>query len=142
MTEIDMGLLIREAGGMDLEACVDILKPEKGVYWLPEDLERSIEDDNVIFLVAEENGVVIGYVQGFVLPTKWTEALIHETRVRKEDRKGGIGSKLVDAFCNEAFIRGADVVLAEISPDLLEFYRDSCGFSERGEWIEVARRRG
>lgn len=139
---IDLSLFIREACGMDLEACIDILTPEDGAYWLPEDFEKSIEDGDVIFLIVEENGEVVGYVQGFILPTKRTEALIHETRVRTQERSKGIGTKLVDAFCNEAFIRGADVVLAEISPDLLGFYRDSCGFSQRGEWIEVARQKG
>jgi ribosomal protein S18 acetylase RimI-like enzyme len=132
---------IRRASKTDVDDCFNVLKSDEDTYWRKEDLKVSAEDGRVIFLVAEENGRVMGYIQGFILPTKRTEALIHETRVRKQERGKGVGIRLVDAFCEEAFERGADVVLAEIEPDLLSFYRDSCGFKERGKWLEVGKKK-
>ncbi len=133
--------IIRQASRNDAEDCYRLIQSDGDSYWVLDDLERSTEDLATIFLVAEEKHTVIGYIQGFILPTKRSEALIHETRVRREDRGKGIGSELVHSFCREAFARGSNLVLAEIEPDLLEFYRDSCGFSERGNWIEVGRRK-
>jgi ribosomal protein S18 acetylase RimI-like enzyme len=132
---------IRRASKTDVDDCFNVLKSDEDSYWKEEDLRASVDDGRVIFLVAEENEKVTGYIQGFILPTKRTEALIHETRVRRQERGQGVGIRLVDAFCEEAFERGAEVVLAEIEPDLLNFYRDSCGFKERGKWVEVGKKK-
>jgi len=104
-------------------------------------LESSAEHDDVIFLVAEEDSRIIGYILGFVMPTRRKEAMLVETRVHKEERGRGIGTKLVDAFCKEAFARGAKEVEAEVEPELLKFYRDACGFKEVHKWIEVGRKK-
>jgi ribosomal protein S18 acetylase RimI-like enzyme len=94
----------------------------------------------VIFLVAEEAGRIVGYVIGFVMPTRRREAMLVETRVNKEDRGRGIGTKLVDAFCREAFARGAKEAEAEVEPQHLKFYRDACNFKDLHKWIEVGRK--
>ena len=132
---------IRRASKEDVNTCIDIDRRDDEQYWEPVDLENSVEDEHAIFLVAEEEEV-IGYVIGFIVPTKRTEAMIHVTRVDIPERKKGAGKKLVDAFCEEAFRRGAEVAIAELVPELLEFYRDGCGFVERGKWVEVGRSKG
>jgi ribosomal protein S18 acetylase RimI-like enzyme len=134
-------MLVRKAKTDDAKQCLEIFKSDDGKYWEDSDFRNSVQHDDVIFLVAEENGVIIGYVLGFILPTKRSEALIHETRVHREERRNGIGTMLVDAFCEEAFSKGAKVVLAEIAPAHLKFYGESCGFKKTNEWIEVARRK-
>ena len=132
---------IRKAKKEDPGICLDIDHRDNEYYWEPLDLENSIEDQHAIFLVAEEDQKVIGYIIGFIVPTKRIEAMIHVTRVDIPERKRGIGKKLVDAFCEEAFKRGVDIVLAEIVPELLGFYRDVCGLEEKGNWIAVGKRR-
>jgi len=134
-------MMIRKAKRTDAEGCYNLVESDRDSYWTLNDLEMSIDDEDAIFLVAEENGEVVGYVQGFILPTKKSEALIHETRVTRDERRRGIGAELVDAFCEDVFKKGVEVVMAEIEPELLGFYRDSCGFKERGKWIEVGRQR-
>lgn len=134
-------MAIRKAMKKDAKDCFDSFELDGESYWKLEDLEESTEDEDVVFLVAEENREVVGCVLGFILPTKRTEALIHGTWVKKQERRKGLGTRLVDAFCEEAFKRGAEIVLAEIEPDLLGFYRDSCRLQERGKWIEVGRQR-
>ncbi len=133
---------IRKANKEDVNDCIDINRRDDEQYWQPVDLENSVEDEHAIFLVAEEERNIIGYIIGFIVPTKRTEVMIHVTRVDIPERKKGAGKKLVDAFCEEAFRRGAKVVVAEIVPELLGFYRDVCGFVERGKWVEVGRRKG
>ncbi|MCK5038690.1 MAG: GNAT family N-acetyltransferase [Thermoplasmata archaeon] len=132
---------IRKARKEDLRVCLDIDHRDNEYYWKPQDLENSVEDQHAIFLVAEEEQKVIGYIIGFIVPTKRAEAMIHVTRVDIPERKRGIGKKLVDDFCKEAFKRGADIVIAEIVPELLGFYRDVCGLEEKGNWIAVGKGR-
>jgi ribosomal protein S18 acetylase RimI-like enzyme len=132
-------MIIRRAEKQDANDCYKIAISEKESYWQIDDFIMSAKDNSVIFLVAHEGKNIEGYILGFIMPTKTTEALIHEVRVSPNARKKGIGTKLVEAFCKEGFERGADVILAEIESDLLNFYRGSCRFKERGKWIEVGK---
>lgn len=129
--------MIRAGKKRDAEYCLNLTKLDGMEYWNLEDFENAAENDDVIFLVYEDDGEIIAYILGFILPTKETEAMIHETRVHKERRGEGIGTEIVDAFCDRAFEMGADVVIAEIDEELLNFYRDACNFEEGGKWVEV-----
>jgi ribosomal protein S18 acetylase RimI-like enzyme len=132
---------IRKATFDDADACFALCQLDNERYWGVVDFEKSASDDNVVFLVVEEGSEVVGYILGFIVPTKRTEALLHETRVRKSERGRGIGTRLVGAFCDEAFKMGSETVLAEIAPEHLRFYRDACGFQEMHSWIEVAKKK-
>ncbi len=132
---------IRTAALGDEESCLRLSQQEKEHYWSKEDFQRSVKDKNVVFVVEEEEGRVIGYSLGFIIPTKRIEALLHETRVDLEFRGQKVGTKLVDAVCKALFSRGARVIYAMIAPKHKPFYIKSCCFKETGDWIEVARRR-
>ncbi len=134
-------MLIRKATEEDSEACMKLYRLDNEKYWEISDFRNSSEHADVIFLVAEEDCRIVGYILGFVLPTRRKEVMLIETRVHKEKRGRGIGAKLVDAFCREAFARGAKEVEAEIEPQHLRFYRDACGFKEVHKWIEVERKK-
>jgi ribosomal protein S18 acetylase RimI-like enzyme len=134
-------MLIRKATFDDADACFTLCQLDNERYWGVSDFEKSALDDNVVFLVVEEGSQVVGYVLGFLVPTKRTEAILHETRVHKSERSRGIGTRLVDAFCGEAFKMGAEAVLAEVASEHLRFYRDACGFQEMHSWIEVAKKK-
>jgi len=134
-------MFIRKAIREDSEECMRLFELDNEKYWEISDFRRSAEHADVIFLVAEEDRRIVGYILGFVLPTRRKEAMLIETRVHRKERGRGIGTKLVDAFCREAFARGAKEVEAEIEPQHLEFYRDACGFKEVHKWIEVGRKK-
>ncbi len=132
-------MIIRKGNKGDAKRCVAILDKEEHLN--ERDFSISSKDNDVLFLVAEKNKKVLGYILGFIVPTKRTEALIHETRVDKKERSKGIGKKLVDIFCKEMFKKGVEIVYAEIEHQHLKFYRDACGFNEPKKWIEVAKRK-
>ena len=132
---------IRKAAKDDSEGCMRLFELDNEKYWEISDFRNSAEHADVIFLVAEDDSRIVGYVLGFVMPTRRKEAMLVETRVHKKERGRGIGIKLVDAFCREAFARGAKEVEAEIEPQHLKFYRDACGFKEVHKWIEVDRKK-
>jgi ribosomal protein S18 acetylase RimI-like enzyme len=134
-------MLIRKGTKEDSEECIRLFELDNKKYWEISDFRSSAEHADVIFLVAKEDNRIVGYILGFITPTRRKEAMIHETRVHRKERGRGIGTNLVDAFCREAFARGPKIVFAEVEPQLLEFYRDACGFKEVHKWIEVARKK-
>ena len=134
-------MLIRKATKEDSEACMRLFELDNEKYWEISDFRSSAGHADVIFLVAEENSRIVGYVLGFVNPTKREQAMLVETRVHREERGRGIGTKLVDAFCREAFAKGSKAVDALIEPQHLKFYRDACGFREVHTWVEVDRKK-
>jgi len=132
-------MIIRKGRKSDAIKCLNLQKLDKESYWKQEDFEKAALDEDVVFLVAEEDKKIIGYVLGFIVPTKRTEALIHETRVDRRKRRKRVGTKLVNAFCKEIFKKGVKVIYAEIEKDLLKFYMGACKFKESDRWIEVAK---
>ncbi len=133
---------IRQARLDDAERCFRIFLKDNEEYWTQEDFRSSAVDDSVIFLVAEEQDNIVGYILGFFVPTRKSEVGLHETRIDRDRRGGRIGSALVNAFVRFAFERGAEIVSADVEEALLPFYRDACGFKQAGEWIEVSMKRG
>lgn len=134
------GVTIRPAKDADIGACLAVEASEGNVYFTDGDLRRSLVDRDTILHVAEADGTVVGFVSGFVVPTKPTEALIHSTMVHREHRGRGIGSALVHAFALEAFNRRVKVVFAEVETGPDRFYA-SCGFHKEAEWNSYALRR-
>jgi len=132
---------IRKGTKEDSEKCMRLFELDNEKYWEISDFRSSAEHADVIFLVAEEDSRIVGYILGFVTPTRRKEAMLIETTVHRKERGRGIGTKLVDAFCGEAFARGAKTVGALVEPQHLEFYRDACGFKEVHKWIEVSRKK-
>jgi len=130
----------RKAQKKDISACLIIAGQENEKYWNKKDFHQSIKSQSAIFLVAEENKKIIGYVIGFITPTKPTEAMIHQTKIDKNQRKRRIGTELVNNFCQKAFQKGAKIVYALIEPELKKFYINSCRFKKSGHWLEVSKK--
>ena len=130
---------IRKATKKDVESCLEI--QEDVTYWNKSDFLNSLKDKNVIFLVAEENNKVIGFIIGYRSPSKKEEVMIHETQVRKTERGKGFGTKLVNEFCSVAFKRGAKNVYALIDKKLKKFYINLCKFKISHNWIEAKKAR-
>jgi ribosomal protein S18 acetylase RimI-like enzyme len=132
---------IRDGRTSDAEQCLKLRAQDSELFWDAQDFRNSARADDVVFLVAEEGNELLGYIVGYITPTKRSEALIHETRVHTSRREKGIGTKLVNAFCEKSFEKGANVVIAETEPDGLSFYCDTCGFKEVNKYVEVSRKK-
>jgi ribosomal protein S18 acetylase RimI-like enzyme len=130
-------MIIRKAIKKDLKGCLNLEKLDKGKYWKSIDFELAINNKLAIFLIAEEDKKIIGYIIGFFVPTKKTEVMIHETRVNKNLRHKKTGTKLVREFCKFAFANGSKEIYAEIDEKLKKFYINSCKFKKSRSWIEV-----
>lgn len=134
-------MIIRKGKKSDSKNCLKLQKLDKRSYWRSIDFERSVTNKDVVFLVAEEDTKIVGYILGFIVPTKRTEALLHETRVDKRKRRKGIGTKLVSAFCKDVFKKKVKDIYAEIEQKHLKFYRGSCKFKVSGKWVEVVKKK-
>lgn len=134
-------MIIRKARTADIEDCLRISRQrdEKDKYWLKEDFLKNIKDKYAVFLVAEEKGRVVGYCIGYIVPTKRTEAMVHETRVDLDYRGRHIGTKLVNAVCKALFNKNAKEVYALIEPKVKSFYINSCKFKQKGKWLEASK---
>ncbi len=134
-------MIIRKARASDIEDCLNISRQrdEKEKYWLKEDFLRNVRDKYAAFIVAEEKGKVVGYCIGYIVPTKRTEAMVHETRVDIEARGKRVGTKLVNALCKVLFSKNVKGVYALIEPKVKSFYINSCKFKQKGKWLEASR---
>jgi ribosomal protein S18 acetylase RimI-like enzyme len=75
--------------------------PESGYAWF---LGTQLEEDDVAIFVAEQAGVVVGYVYTGLEPQSWKElreaaGFIHDVAVVPEAQRHGVASALVDAAC-------------------------------------------
>ena len=133
-------MLIRKGLEKDAGSCFRIAKLDKATHWKIEDFKTSARSRDAGFFVATENKKVVGYILGFIVPTKNSEALIHETRVNRIFRERGTGTKLVGHFCMYMAGKKIKTISALIDPKHRTFYIGSCKFKEVGKWIEVKKR--
>ena len=132
---------IRKAKLTDIKECSTVQKSDKeGNYWKEKDLQNCINDKHIIFLVAEDERKLIGYVIGFIVPSKKDEAMVHETRVLKKYRGKKVGTLLVNELNKELFKKGAKTIYALIDHKLLPFYRESCKYKKSADWIQMEKK--
>ena len=93
------------------------LVPAKGVESGYGSFLGSVLDspDDCVF-VAEENGVVIGYVFAALEPLSWKElrgpaGFIHDVAVEEESRRGGVATKLLEVAIDWLHEHGAPRVI-------------------------------
>ncbi len=130
---------IRKGLSGDAERCLEIAKLDKATHWTLKDFKNSVADKHAGFFVAEDKKKVAGYILGFVVPTRHSESLIHETRVDKSFRKKGVGTDLVEYFCKYMFRKGVKTISVLIDPKHLKFYVGACKFKRVDKWIEVSK---
>ena len=87
--------------------------PEEGYAWF---LGTELRDDDVVVMVAEQEGVVIGYVYAGLEPRSWKElreacGFIHDVVVEERGRRSGIATALVEAAVQWLHERGAPRVM-------------------------------
>jgi ribosomal protein S18 acetylase RimI-like enzyme len=130
--------LIRVAREEDCSECeclsrIEELKTATGNF-LGKDYFKCFIDDDELFLVAEEEGSVVGYILGE--PMKGRVAHIGMFTVSESHRGRGIGKMLVERFrkrCDEKGIRFI-ILYASENEKTIEFYRHR-GFIEGKEYV-------
>ncbi len=93
-------LVIREASSKDIEGMIKVLKT---VYLQDEDWARKaimtlLETENYVILAAELSGIIVGFIDYYVLPSiweKWNEATINYLFIHRNYQNKGVGSKLL-----------------------------------------------
>jgi ribosomal protein S18 acetylase RimI-like enzyme len=83
--------------------------PEEGYGWF---LGSQLAEDDVVVLVAEQRGEVVGYVYAGIEPLSWKElrdeaGFIHDIAVDERARRTGVAGQLLDAAL--AWVRGRGV---------------------------------
>ena len=87
--------------------------PEAGYGWF---LRTQMHENDVVVLVAERDGVVVGYVYAGLEPQSWKElreacGFIHDVVVDEGGRRGGVATALIDAAIEWLRERGAPRVV-------------------------------
>lgn len=121
-----------EADDLDQVIAIDteITGIEKVDYWYELFHRYGLRSNhNRLFLVAEEDGILQGYIIGEVRdwefgspPCGWVFGI----NVRPETREGGIGSKLLDAICagfKRAGVTKVRTMLARDNGLIMSFFR-------------------
>jgi N-acetylglutamate synthase-like GNAT family acetyltransferase len=126
-------MIIRKAKFEDVPFCLEVQASQEDSTFLEHDFRNSIVDSHAIFLVAEQNQQVIGFILGFIVPTRMREATIHSTMVDKRHTRKGVGSLLVQNFAKDAFEQGAELIEAEVEEGPDKFY-EKCGFKKVMVW--------
>ena len=126
-------IIVRQATDGDISACLEVSVSRKDAFFQERDFLRALKDEDAIYLVAEADGKVVGYIMGYVNPTKNDEVMIQSTMVHADYRNRGVGSMLVKSLADRAFNRGVKHVYAEVEDGPDRFYA-RCGFRKEYEW--------
>jgi len=89
--------------------------PAEGYSWF---LGSQLHEEDVIVLVAERAGVVVGYVYAGLEPRSWKElrepaGLIHDVAVEESNRRTGVATALIEAAIEWLRAQGTPRVLIE-----------------------------
>jgi len=86
---------------------------DEGYAWF---LGTQLRDDDVVVMVAEQEGAVIGYVYAGLEPQSWKElreacGFIHDVVVEERGRRSGVATSLIEAATTWLRERGAPRVV-------------------------------
>ncbi len=117
-------MLIRDFKVNDINNMVEILKLnnqyEMPEVEGPEAMKRVKECSAAIFLVAEANENVVGFIKGVY---DGSRALIHLLSIHPKYQKRGIGTNLVKKIIERFKKRGAPTASATVTEKSIEFWK-------------------
>lgn len=117
-------MLIRDFKVNDINDMVEILKLnnqyEMSEVEGPEAMKRVKECSAAIFLVAEANENVVGFIKGVY---DGSRALIHLLSIHPKYQKRGIGTNLVKKIIERFKKRGAPTASATVTEKSIEFWK-------------------
>jgi ribosomal protein S18 acetylase RimI-like enzyme len=113
----------------------------EGYAWF---LGQQLDNPDVVVFVAEQHGVVVGYVYAGVETQNWKElreeaGFIHDVVVTPSARRHGVGAQLIEAACGWCRERGMPRVLLSVAAQNTGAQRlfDRTGF--RRTMVEMTR---
>jgi ribosomal protein S18 acetylase RimI-like enzyme len=129
---------VREVARESLHASYDDLLGEETVTaahenWYDEDLRADLGDDDLLFVVAEDDGEAVGFAHTHL---RGEEGRIQWLHVHPDHRGAGVGSRLLEHVQDVLAARGVEEVSGEVLADNVagnEFYRDH-GFVLRDQY--------
>lgn len=115
--------------------------PESGYAWF---LGTQLREADVVVLVAEQAGGVVGYVYAGLEPLSWKElrgaaGFIHDVVVEEHARHGGIATALIEAAIDWLEERGAPRVVLWTAAQNTSAQRLFAGRGFRQTMIEMTR---
>lgn len=96
----------------DFEEIKDILELEFDGFWKPSILESELKSDSSKYIVAKENGSIIGFAGILITPIS-TEIMNIVTK--KSERKKGIGTLLLDRLIEMTKELNKDSISLEVN---------------------------
>jgi ribosomal protein S18 acetylase RimI-like enzyme len=114
---------IRSASHADAKAIEALVRSGLGVWqgsWRDDAVERALESANGLAFVAEENGGVVGFTCGHDTGFR---GYLSELVVAESWQRHGIGTALLTALQQGIAERGCKLVVADIYPPAVTFYR-------------------
>lgn len=96
----------------DYEEIKDILIDEFDEFWKPSILESELKSENSKYIVAKENGIIVGFAGLWFSPV---DAEITNIVTRKTERKRGIGKALLDRLIEMAREEKRDNISLEVN---------------------------
>lgn len=96
----------------DYEEIKDILLDEFDEFWKPSILESELKSENSKYIVAKENGIIVGFAGLWFSPV---DAEITNIVTKKSERKRGIGKALLDRLIEMAKEANRDNISLEVN---------------------------
>lgn len=96
----------------DFEEIKDILVEEFDNFWKPSILESELKSENSKYIVAKENGKIVGFAGLWFSPI---DAEITNIVTKKSERKRGIGTLLLDKLIEMAKEANRDNISLEVN---------------------------
>jgi len=144
-------ILIRKAKESDIPAIeklmtelIETMDDTEGIsiQLVPENCRNLLSNANSHFLVAEIEGIIVGFINFTTRKTvlhRGPSGLIDELVVTKSHRNKGIGKQLLSAVikkCKQLGCCELEVSTEIANTKAREFYK-RCGFEERGILLEM-----
>ena len=124
-------ILIREMTLEDIEQVYDLEKSIFSIPWSKNSFESSVKNKNTLFIVAEEEGEILGYLGMYIFSD---EADISNVAVSKQYRRQHIAKQMMDDILLKAQAAGVKHVTLEVRETnvaAIKLYKNM-GFVEAG----------
>ena len=119
---------------MTIEDCVRVAELEKAIFsqpWSEQGFREALNMEQNIFLVAEEEGTICGYIGMY---QSLDEGEITNVAVAPEKRNAGVGRMLMQAAMEQAKRQGITRIVLEVrvsNASAIRLY-EKCGFVNCG----------